>query len=754
MGKSFANQDSRLQQAWIQSLHSIASSADDSKTGKTEQALLEHLVTGLGGTTGSLAILEAQGSGLAITAATGSAANFIGKKIAIGEGIIGRVASERRPLLLGAEPATPAGQPGTPARAAHDRPSSAICWPLLVEDRLRGVVCVNRMQGEPAFAQADVENGQFMVNLLAVIVENVYLHTAQQLRIADLHIANQALEDKQQALTQALTRQRESEARLSAVIENTSEAILSVDEQGRIVLFNRGAENVFGYTASELLGGRLEQLLPERFAAGHGAHLQRFAQAPEHSRNMRGRGAIQGRRKSGHEFPAEASISKASVGGQPLFTVFLRDISERILAEAAQARLTAIIEGSTDIIGTADANGGILYMNAAGCQFFGLGATDDITGMQIADVHPPWALSQARYESIPYAIRDGAWSGESELCNRAGTRIPISQLILAHRDADGRLLYLSSVMRDISERKVTEEELRERQRKLEAAYLNIEQAQSQLLQSEKMASVGQLAAGVAHEINNPVGYIASNLNTLKGYIDNLVEVINLYEVSEASLSADPEVLTHIQAIKARVDLGFIREDVQNLVKESQEGVERVKRIVQDLKEFSHVDRAEWQEADLHAGLDSTLNMVHNELKYKAEIIKDYGSLPAVECIPAQINQVFMNLLVNAGQAIEARGVITLRSGCDGDRAWVEVADSGKGMPADVVKRIFEPFFTTKPVGKGTGLGLSLSYGIVQKHNGEITVTSVVGQGTTFRITLPVCRMESKPQNTEFRSTGT
>ena len=187
----------------------------------------------------------------------------------------------------------------------------------------------------------------------------------------------------------------------------------------------------------------------------------------------------------------------------------------------------------------------------------------------------------------------------------------------------------------------------------------------------------------------------------------------------------------------------MRTDTGDLVKESIDGLGRVKRIVQDLKEFSHVDSTEWQIADLHAGLDSTLNIAHNELKYKTTIVKEYGDMPQVECIASQINQVFMNLLVNAAHAIETRGTITIRSGQTSDMVWIEISDTGKGMPPEVQKRVFEPFFTTKPVGKGTGLGLSLAYGIVQKHHGHIEVESEVGKGTRFRIQLPIRQPEKK-----------
>lgn len=260
--------------------------------------------------------------------------------------------------------------------------------------------------------------------------------------------------------------------------------------------------------------------------------------------------------------------------------------------------------------------------------------------------------------------------------------------------------------------------------------------QSQLLQSDKMASLGQLAAGVAHEINNPIGFVSGNLGSLKGYAQDLLAVLAVYQRAEPALLAEPAILADIRAAKADADLAFIEQDIGPLIAESLDGVHRVKMIVQDLKDFSHVGIAEWQRANLERGLDSTLNMVRNELKYKAEVITEYGGIPEIECIASQLNQVFMNLLVNAAQAIETTGTITIRTGSNDMEVWVEITDTGKGMAPEISRRIFEPFFTTKPVGKGTGLGLSLTYSIIERHRGSISVDSEVGRGTCFRVTLP------------------
>ncbi|MBI2289457.1 MAG: ATPase [Betaproteobacteria bacterium] len=288
-----------------------------------------------------------------------------------------------------------------------------------------------------------------------------------------------------------------------------------------------------------------------------------------------------------------------------------------------------------------------------------------------------------------------------------------------------------------AERKRTEEFLQRTNRVLETTNERLHETQNQLLQSEKMASIGQLAAGVAHEINNPIGYVHSNLGTLEKYLREVFSVLAAYESAEASLA--PEALSALRTLKQKADLEFLREDIGLLMSESKEGITRVKQIVQDLKDFSRVGaQDEWQWADLHQGIDSTLNIVNNELKYKAQVLKRYGELPEIECLPSQLNQVFLNLLVNAGHSIEERGTITIRSGmANENEVWIEIADTGKGIAPDHLGRIFDPFFTTKPVGKGTGLGLSLSYGIVQKHAGRIEVESTVGEGATFRIRLPV-----------------
>ncbi len=307
----------------------------------------------------------------------------------------------------------------------------------------------------------------------------------------------------------------------------------------------------------------------------------------------------------------------------------------------------------------------------------------------------------------------------------------------AFRDQADKPYRMIGAIIDITAGKQTKWELTECHTEIQKLNVKLKEARDHLLQSERMTFIGQLATGVAHEINNPIGYVYSNLGTLEKYVQDVFRMIEDYESAEGAI-ADEGVRARLQAAREKLDIAFLKEDLRALMVESREGIVHVKNIVRDLKDFSHVDAVdEWYAADLHKGLDSTLNIVHNEIKYKVKVVKEYGDIVAVECLPSQINQVFMNLLVNAVHAVEKRGTITVRTGRQDAEVWVEIADTGKGIaPADL-KRIFEPFYTTKPIGQGTGLGLSLSYGIVQKHQGRMEAQSEVGKGSLFRVWLPV-----------------
>jgi signal transduction histidine kinase len=286
---------------------------------------------------------------------------------------------------------------------------------------------------------------------------------------------------------------------------------------------------------------------------------------------------------------------------------------------------------------------------------------------------------------------------------------------------------------------IREESLRRNLNELEAAHQQLKEMGSQLLQSEKLASIGLLAAGVAHEINNPIGFVHSNLNTLRDYVSSLLNLLDVYGLIETGASAENR--QRLDEPKRQVDLAFLRHDMLELIAESIDGTERIRRIIQDLRDFSHTGESEWCEVNVNNALDSTLNVAWNEIKSKADVIKDYGDVPVVECLVSQINQVLLNVLINAAQALSEKGRITLRTRQEGEWVSIAVSDTGCGIAAEHREKIFDPFFTTKPFGKGIGLGLSTAYGIVAQHGGRIEVDSELGKGSTITVCLPIRRTE-------------
>lgn len=416
-----------------------------------------------------------------------------------------------------------------------------------------------------------------------------------------------------------------------------------------------------------------------------------------------------------------------------------------------------LIQSLMDVIVVIDRDAVIRFVSRAGEELLGY-KTQELAGRPIGMI-----VSDENFQFFK-AIRDLMTTGESRHCDlwmitRSGEKIPATFNGSVLRDSNRQIQAVVGVVRDMREfwrliRELEEAksgleekvrartvELAEAKASVERAYEDLKTAQAQLVQAEKLSSLGQLAAGVAHEINNPVGFVSSNLGTLKEYMEDLLQLLKGYESLLAAMERGETAAVEgerkrVEALSKQIDIDFLMEDLSKLTTQSLDGMDRVRRIVEDLKEFAHVDRAEWVRCNLNQGIESTLNIVRNELKYKAEVVQELGQLPEIYCYPQQLNQVFMNLLVNAAQAMNEKGKIWIRSFVLGASVVVEIEDTGCGIPAENLKKIFDPFFTTKPVGKGTGLGLSMSYGTVQKHGGKIEVESAVGKGTKFRVVLP------------------
>ena len=275
---------------------------------------------------------------------------------------------------------------------------------------------------------------------------------------------------------------------------------------------------------------------------------------------------------------------------------------------------------------------------------------------------------------------------------------------------------------------------------LQSSVHSLEQAQEQLVQSEKMASIGQLAAGVAHEINNPIGFSLSNLTTLSEYIESFIKLDQLV-ISNLPALAESPLVTEYQALRKAEDIDFIVDDLKELLNDTIKGLNRVSSIVANLKKVTHAGELEMEPGDINEIIEESIKVVWSELKYNMEVDKKLTNVPKVICHQGEIHQVLMNLFLNASHACEDKGILTLSTSMKeiNNKNWVviDITDNGKGMSKEVVKKIFDPFFTTKPVGVGTGLGLSVSFGIIEKHKGKIWVASEEGKGTTFTISLPI-----------------
>jgi len=417
-----------------------------------------------------------------------------------------------------------------------------------------------------------------------------------------------------------------------------------------------------------------------------------------------------------------------------------------------------ILGSMLDILIVINPDATIRFVNRATIETLGYDL-EDIEGMPADKLFDETEMNFSDF--VSGLITQGEVRGkELWMMGGSGKRVPVVLNGAVIRDDDNRIDGMVWVARDMRgvhhlidelvrtnaelENHVNRrtEELRVAKEAGEEALKEIRHIQTQLVQSEKMASIGQLAAGIAHEINNPTGFVSSNLKTLEEYMKDIRVLLAGYDavVRLCEKVTDEELhdaAKRIEEEKEAIDIPFLLNDIDELISEARDGMKRITKIVKDLRGFSHAGSDKPEYTDINKGIESTLNIVWNELKYKADVKTEYGDIPQVLCYPQQLNQVFMNFLVNAAQAIKERGEIKIRTLTERDHVVVEVSDTGEGIPPENLSRIFEPFFTTKPVEKGTGLGLSMVYAIVQKHGGFVKVESQVGKGSCFRVFIPI-----------------
>ncbi|MFL5241692.1 MAG: PAS domain S-box protein [Gemmataceae bacterium] len=566
-----------------------------------------------------------------------------------------------------------------------------------------------------------------------------------------------AAEERTRELGRSEQALREQTRILQSLLDNISDGVVVADPAGDFLIFNPAAEAILGLGATE--GG------PERWPEHYGLFLaDKVSPYPSEelplARALRGEAVDENEIYVRHKGKPEGLY--LSVSARPLYdengkltgaVAVFRDVTKRRQADAAlrtsEERIRMLLDSAAEGIYGIDLQGRCTFINPAAAHMMGCEA-DDVLGRNMHDFTHHSRLDGSRYpvEECPVfrAFQTGeACRVDNEVfwrCDGSSFSVEYSShpLIVA-----GKIQGAVVTFTDITQRKQAEEQLHLKNGLLQEmaesereAHAALKQAQTQMVQAEKLAALGQLVAGVAHEINNPLSFVSNNVAVLQRDVRALRDLIQLYEETDALLKKEsPDLHSRLHELTERIDLPYTLENLDGLMARSRDGLKRIQHIVKDLRDFARLDESDLHEVDLNAGIESTVNIIRGQAKKQdVELQLDLQPLPGVTCYPAKINQVVLNLVANAIDACSAGGAVTISTKSNGESVAVEVADTGSGIDPAVAAKIFDPFFTTKPQGKGTGLGLSISYGIVRAHGGTIQFETQLGKGTRFHIDLP------------------
>ncbi len=544
----------------------------------------------------------------------------------------------------------------------------------------------------------------------------------------------------------SLQRQVESEIiKLSQAVKQSPTIIMITDKDGLIEYVNPKFTEVTGYDAREIIRQN-----PRVLSSG----LTKKSVYQSLWETVKGgktwRGEFINRRKNGKTYTEGASITpiRNNSGQITHYLAIKQDISQKKMTEtrlkASEERFRTLFEESQDMIYIASPDGTILNINSAGVEALGYTDKQTLLKENLKNHYLDKSLWDNKIDILRYT--KGMKDLETVMYRRDGTAMHVTESINAVYDADKDLVALRGTIRDVSDAVRRRKELEAINSELTEANQQIQETQSQLIQQEKLASIGNLAAGIAHELNNPLGFVSSNFLTLHKYISIFTEYISIWQqVNSDELTQEQlrSIAEQAESFYHEKHLGFILEDLNDLFSESREGFSRMISIVENMRSFSRIDQSDSAAPyDINQGIDNTLTVARNEFKYVADIRKELMQMEPFLCRGDQINQVLLNILVNAAQAIKGqnrkdKGTITIRTREEADQIVCEVEDDGPGITPEIQGKIFDPFFTTKPVGEGTGLGLNISYDIVvNKHKGMLSVSSEPGMGSVFTVCLP------------------
>ncbi|MBE9205867.1 AAA family ATPase [Nostoc sp. LEGE 06077] len=619
------------------------------------------------------------------------------------------------------------------------QPKSLLCLPILNQGNLIGILYLKNHCASRVFTSDRILILNFLCTQAAISLKNASLYQDSQIYA--------------QQLEQSLDQLRLSETRFQKLADNIPGLIYQIriqaDGSSSVSYVSSGCQTLYEVAAEDIMSGKYSLRdfeHPDDQAEAFRATMksaQNLTPFQHEWRIITPNGNI--------KWVKAASQPELRENGEMVWDGILIDISDRKRAEQEQQRLLRILDATPDIVGIADANGNSLYINPAGQRVWQMN-----TGFHISTITPPIAMAHLQTVGIPTAIHQGTWSGESAIFDIQGNEIPVSQVIIAHKNAADEVEYISTIIRDIRDRKQTEAAIQQKSQDLEKALQKLQQAQLQMVQNEKMSALGNLVAGIAHEMNNPLGFISASLKQAQPTLSDITEHLKLYQ--QALPNPQDEILDHAEEI----DLDYSLEDLPKILDAMVMACERLNNISTSLRTFSRADQNYKVLFNINEGIDSTILILKHRLKANEHhpeiiVVTDYDSLQPIACFPGQLNQVFMNIMANAIDALEESSVgrsfeniklnphkIIVRTVIDHHNVKISIADNGKGISEEVKTHIFDYLFTTKGVGKGTGIGLAIARQIVEeKHGGKIAVNSVLGQGTEFVIFLPLTDESSK-----------